>query len=116
MIFHSGVRFGLVAAIAACIATPVFAAAPIGDSPSTYYFSTSGDDRNDGLSEATAKASLGLVPALLRPGTTVLLKRGDTWNVPGLVWDLSERAATSESAMRIGDYGDPQLARPVVGP
>ena len=55
----------------------------------TYYVSSSaGSDINDGLSPATAWSTLASVSAggshaaLIVPGTTVLLARGDVWREP----------------------------------
>jgi hypothetical protein len=110
-------RLNLLAAIlAACIAALAVGSVPpaAGDPPATYYFSTAGDDRADGLSPATPKRSLDLVPGMLKPGTTVLLKRGDVWHTPGLQWDLTRIAGSTDQPIRIGAYGDPTLSRPSI--
>jgi hypothetical protein len=82
--------------------------------PVTYYFSTSGDDANDGLSPAHPKRSLSLVPSLLRGCTTLLLRRGDVWSEPALLWDFSNKSGTALAPMRIGSYGEASQALPVV--
>lgn len=48
----------------------------------TYYFSTSGSDANDGLSSSRPKKSIAAANALMKSGNTVLFKRGDTWYIP----------------------------------
>ena len=48
----------------------------------TYYFSTSGSDLNNGLSSATAKKSIEAANELMVDGNTILFKRGDIWYLP----------------------------------
>ena len=85
----------------------------------TYYFSTSGNDSNDGLSPATPKQSLGLIPNLIKgvsggDGNRALLRRGDVWHTRDLVWDFSGMSGTAASPMYIGAYDNTSLPRPVV--
>jgi hypothetical protein len=84
----------------------------------TYYFSTSGSDSNDGLSPASPKQSLGLIPNLINgsggDGNRALLKRGDVWHTFDLVWDFSGKSGSPASPMLIGAYGDTSVSRPVV--
>ena len=78
----------------------------------TYYFSTSGNDNNNGLSETYPKRSLNLVPSLLTPGDTILLKRDHVWYDDSLSWVFYDKIGTSSLPMLIGAYGTG--ARPVV--
>src|SRR5258705_94140 len=79
----------------------------------TYYFSTSGSDNNNGLSDASPKKTLSLIPGLVHGGNTALLKRGDVWyQVGALVFDGN--AGTSTYPMVVGAYGEGSLPRPVV--
>lgn len=71
----------------------------------TYYFSTSGADRNDGLSSGTPKMTLGAAASLMRAGVTILFKKGDVWYNPNYQWDLSNKAGTSISPITIDAYG-----------
>jgi len=84
----------------------------------TYYFSTSGSDSNDGLSPASPKQSLALIPNLVNgsggDGNRALLKRGDVWHTFDLTWDFSGKSGSAASPMLIGAYGDTSLPRPVV--
>ncbi len=55
----------------------------------TYYISNSGDDKNDGLSPKTARATYLAVKTFLKPGDCVLFERGGLWRgqmqfVPGV--------------------------------
>ncbi len=77
-----------------------------------YYFSTSGDDAHDGLSENRPKKSLIHVPALLSPGTSVLLKRGDAWYEDQLQWNFDSKPGSPSAPMLVGAYGTGP--RPVV--
>lgn len=56
---------------------------------------------------------MGLIPELLQPGTTILLKRGDAWYEKGLCLDFADKAGTAESPITIGAYGDDEEA-PVI--
>ena len=77
--------------------------ADISPQAATYYVSaSSGDDTNDGLSEATALQTLGRVNALaLLPGDEVLFKSGDLWQ--GMLWPKG--SGTAAQPIRIGAYG-----------
>lgn len=96
-------------AAAAAIARP--SAPPLA---TTYYFSTSGSDANDGLSEATPKLSLSLMASLLQPGVTIRLKRGDTFYVPGIALRFTALGNATSAPMTIGAYGDAALPRPTI--
>ncbi|SDS86520.1 Right handed beta helix region [Paenibacillaceae bacterium GAS479] len=54
----------------------------LSDGNTTYYVSSStGDDTNDGLTEATAWKTMGKISGMtFLPGDRILLKSGDTWN------------------------------------
>lgn len=88
----------------------------------TFYISAqSGNDANDGLSEATPKRHAGLAAELLDPvvGGEILLKRGDVWDWHDGTWGglWFPKAAASvygggKNNIRIGCYGDPSLPRP----
>ncbi len=66
--------------------------------PSTYYVDyTSGDDSNDGLSEATPwKTILRVNSESFNPGDTILFKRGETWR---------EQLDVSSSEIIFSSYG-----------
>ena len=82
----------------------------------TYYFSTSGDDSNDGLTEATPKKSVELIPALLKSGANVLLKRGDIWYVPEFSLNVDGVKGTSEEdRITLGAYGNESDPKPILG-
>ena len=55
----------------------------------TYYFSTSGSDANNGLSSSKPKQSIAAANALMKNGNIILFKRGNTWYIPrkGIVLD-----------------------------
>jgi hypothetical protein len=55
----------------------------------TYYFSTSGSDANNGLSTSKPKQSIAAANLLMQGGNIILFKRGDTWYIPrkGIVLD-----------------------------
>jgi len=78
----------------------------------TYYFSVTGNDSNNGLTTATPKASLTLIPHLVAEGNSVLLKRGDVWYVDSLGWNFSSVGGFAGSPLLISAYGTG--ARPVV--
>jgi hypothetical protein len=70
----------------------------------TYYVKNGGNDNADGLSDATAFASLTKVNALrLSPGERVLFKRGSTF-IGGLFWD-NVNAGTASARVVVGAYG-----------
>ena len=81
----------------------------------TYYFSTSGDDSNDGLTEVTPKrtlynASVNIQP---QPGDNILLKRGDVWNNERLFfYDTVPVFGTEANRITFADYGDITLPIP----
>ncbi len=52
-------------------------------SGTTYYVSSSGSNGNDGLAPDRPLQTIGQALSLSGPNTRILLKRGDTWNVPG---------------------------------
>jgi len=55
----------------------------------TYYFSQSGNDSNDGLSELTPKKTRAAAIALSASGRRFRFKRGDTWRESGN-WDVGD--------------------------
>ncbi len=77
-----------------------------------YYFSSTGNDSNNGLSESTPKRNLSQVLGLnLDPGDAIKLKSGDRFEVPfngssfiGLLWDGIE-SGTKENPITITSYG-----------
>lgn len=76
--------------------------------PVTYYVSQStGSDANTGTSEAAAWQTLakitGLASGFLRPGDTVLLKRGDIWREQ-LTWPAGN-LGTASQRITLGAYG-----------
>ncbi|WP_262680938.1 DUF5123 domain-containing protein [Paenibacillus sp. J5C2022] len=76
----------------------------------TYYFSTSGDDTNDGLTEATPKRTLGAAVALAvgsgsGEGNTLKFRRGDAWNIPLDNVDLSGLSGTAAKPIILDAYG-----------
>ncbi|WP_127588437.1 discoidin domain-containing protein [Paenibacillus koleovorans] len=76
----------------------------------TYYFSTSGSDSNNGLSAASPKKNVGHALTLMSAGNTILFKRGDAWYNTTL--DLQSKAGTLTSPITIGAYGTG--AKPVI--
>lgn len=48
----------------------------------TYYFSNSGSDANDGLSISSPKQSIAAANALMTGGNVILFKRGHVWYIP----------------------------------
>jgi hypothetical protein len=71
----------------------------------TYYFSVSGNDSNDGLSESTPKQSLTAASGLINAGNTIRFKRGDKWYCPTYVWNFSDKKGTSSNPILIDTYG-----------
>ncbi|OME77638.1 hypothetical protein BK120_25530 [Paenibacillus sp. FSL A5-0031] len=69
----------------------------------TYYVSSStGDDDNDGLSEAAAWKTLSFVnAATFLPGDRILLKSGDSWNEQLIL----RGSGTEEEPIQITSYG-----------
>ncbi len=84
---------------------------PSADSRRVFVSSSSGDDFRDGLSERTAKRTLGSAIALLRHGHPdwLLLKRGDTWSESLGHWKRSGRSP--DEPMVVTGYGEGE-ARP----
>jgi hypothetical protein len=68
---------------------------PSSDTRIVYVSSSTGNDSNDGLSEARPKATIAAAYALLRSGYPdwMLLKRGDVWNTGMPNWDRSGRSS-----------------------
>lgn len=72
----------------------------------TYYFSTSGNNSNDGLSAASPKQTRAAAITLSSGGNVRLrFKRGDVWRETGN-WALPSNCT-------VDDYGDPSAAKPV---
>lgn len=69
----------------------------------TYYFSTSGNDANNGLSSTTPKKSIAAANALMSGGNTILFKRGDIWYIPGDGIDLTNRSNCTLNAYGTGN-------------
>ncbi|SFB62359.1 hypothetical protein SAMN05216312_12113 [Cohnella sp. OV330] len=87
----------------------------------TYYFSTSGNDANNGTSPSTPKQSISAANALLTPGNTILFNRGDAWyrnsvngsgtNIGGSI-NLHGKSGTVTDPILIGAYGSG--AKPII--
>ncbi|TYP79418.1 right-handed parallel beta-helix repeat-containing protein [Paenibacillus methanolicus] len=80
----------------------------------TYYFSTSGDDANNGTSPSTPKQSISAANTLLSAGHSVLFKRGDAWyrnSVNGAgtkiggTLQIIGASGTSAAPIVVGAYG-----------
>lgn len=67
-----------------------------------YYVSTSGDDSNDGLTEATAKRTPNAALQACQPGDKVLCQRGDYWPETSIRFP---RAGTAGNYISVGAYG-----------
>ncbi len=82
----------------------------VSDGNTTYYVSSdTGNDANDGLSEATAWRTLDKVnQAVFRAGDSILLKAGDAWNEPLLL----SGSGTAQSPIKVASYGTG--AKPVI--
>lgn len=80
----------------------------------TYYFSTSGNDINDGLSPSKPKKSLNWIKELLQPGVQILLKRGDVWYDTRPELNFEYLKGTAQAPMRVAAYGDASKARPCI--
>jgi len=104
-------------------------AAGAGEFPPTglgdiYYVSTSGDDAKDGLSEANAWATLAYAETNAPTGSTIALKKGDTWaldnvleinqgGIPGdyTTWDGSLWGSGANAIIKCAnDRSDPHAA------
>ena len=80
-------------------------------SPTTYYISAAGNDRNNGVSAATPWRTFTNVQKLqLKAGERVLLRRGDTWNERLTV----HAAGTGSAWVYIGPYGKLSDPAPVI--
>lgn len=78
----------------------------------TYYISDAGDDSNTGTSTDAPWKSLSMVnDTVLKPGDSVSLRRGDTWN-GGIVLNQS---GTADAAITLNSYGTGSLPTIVVG-
>lgn len=83
----------------------------------TFYFSTSGNDSNDGLTTATPKQTLAAAQTILDAwtggvaGVALLFKRGDYWRVSGSTTDALHTTNTQTNVV-FGDYGDTSLRKP----
>jgi hypothetical protein len=74
---------------------------PTGVSAETYYVSNEGDDAHDGRSEATAWRTVARVNgAEVKPGDTVLLRRGDSWRE-----QLVPHSGSEQAPVTYGAYG-----------
>ncbi|OPA73375.1 hypothetical protein BVG16_29010 [Paenibacillus selenitireducens] len=75
----------------------------VSDGNTAYYVSAStGDDTNDGQSEATAWRTLNKVNAsTFLPGDSILLKAGDRWNEPLLL----KQSGTEDHPIQVASYG-----------
>lgn len=69
----------------------------------TYYFSTSGSDANNGLSSGTPKQSISAAVTLMTSGNTILFKRGDVWYIPFDSVNLSGKSNVTLNAYGTGD-------------
>ncbi|MFN2286631.1 MAG: glycoside hydrolase, partial [Anaerolineae bacterium] len=79
----------------------------------TYYVSSStGDDDNNGLSEAEPFATVSKVNGLdLQPGDSVLFKCGDVWRADPLI---ITRSGTTEAPITFGTYPSGCADKPVL--
>jgi len=79
--------------------------APSADTHTVFVSSSGGDDRNDGLSPATAKRTIAAAKELLRHGFPdwLLLKRGDVWQESLGQWKKSGRSPGEP--MLVSTYG-----------
>ena len=85
---------------------------PVSGSVTTYYVSDAGDDSNAGTTVDAPWKSLSQVNnTVLKPGDSVSLRRGDTWN-GGIVIDQS---GTVRAAITLNSYGSGSLPTIVVG-
>lgn len=104
------VRFRKRAVAVAIVGVLGGAFASFADAP-TYYVSTSGNDNNDGLTPATAWATVAKVDAAsltFTPGTDVLFQRGDVWGETL----LAGSSGNATAPITYSAYGDTSLAKP----
>src|SRR5262245_429492 len=79
-------------------------AAAISPAGSTYYVSSTGDNKDSGTSPALAWRSLTRVnQQRLRPGDTILLEGGSTF--PGTITVFAPEGGTSDAPITFGSYG-----------
>lgn len=80
---------------------------PSSDSRIVYVSSSTGNDANDGLSEATPKATIAAAKSLLRDGMPdhLLLKRGDTWTITSSISFSKLDGRSADDPILIGAYG-----------
>lgn len=83
------------------------------DTQNVYVSSTSGNDNNDGLSEAKAVKTIAKGKSILRDNSPdhLLLKRGDVWNEALGTWSKSGKSASEPIV--IAYYGD-AMERPLL--
>lgn len=74
-----------------------------------YVSSSTGSDKNDGLTPNSPVATLAKALALFPNNSKILLKRGDTW-------DLAASLNVSGSNVVFSDYGDAAAAKPTLRP
>ena len=108
-----GTAFALIAPSSALAADATPAAASTG---TTYYVSsTHGDDGNAGTDQAHPWKTLDKVNAIatdLKPGDSVLLERGSTFQ--GQYLHIKDTSGTADAPITIADYGDASAAKPVI--
>jgi hypothetical protein len=90
--------------------------------PTTFYISFSkGSDSHDGLTPSTPWQSLeraASTAATLTPGSSLLLRRGDEWQLT-TAWFLTGLLGSPTASITIGDYADdasvsrPRIFRPI---
>lgn len=88
------------------VMTIIASSAIVAGASQVIYFSTAGNDGNDGLTPSTSLKSLERVPAALATGARVLLKRGDVWYAPTLVWEFGQEFGVLDAPLRIDAWGD----------
>ncbi|MBE6958505.1 MAG: hypothetical protein E7447_05075 [Ruminococcaceae bacterium] len=75
----------------------------------TIYFSTSGNDANDGLSPEKPKQDIKQMGTYLQQGYDVRLKRGDVWYLPGVNITLKDILGTEKAPLTLGAYGTGEM-------
>lgn len=75
----------------------------------TIYFSTSGNDANDGLSPEKPKQNIKQMGTYLQQGYNVRLKRGDVWYLPGVNMTLKDILGTEKAPLTLGAYGTGEM-------
>ena len=108
-----GTAFALIAPSSALAGDATPAAASTG---TTYYVSsTHGDDGNAGTDKGHPWKTLDKVNAIatdLKPGDSVLLERGSTFQDQYL--HIKDTSGTADAPITIADYGDTSAAKPVI--